>query len=181
MTAHGDLLTHPLVVTLAVSALAFILRAGLAWQGELSWYEYRTLHGMKRLAFPRLHPYAKKHVGFSSLVNDKGGRRDAEYLSTDPRGYKRVAGTLRAAGGDLHLISSVKRRPPDYGDPLTVAHVTFLHDDGTQSESYLFRNDDGTTDVYAHHEPSPADPDDHLGGNSQADGDPRGVVREALA
>jgi hypothetical protein len=49
-----------------------------------------------------------------------------------------------------------------------------------QTEAFLFANDDGTTDVYAHHEVSVTDPDGHLEAR-QRNGDPRGVVRDALA
>jgi hypothetical protein len=73
----------------------------------------------------------------------------------------------------------VKRRPTDHGDPLSIAHIVWDH--GTdQTEAYLFRNDDGSTDVYAHFEPSPETPAEHVNSDNQQDGDPRGVVRDAL-
>lgn len=179
----------------AVLALAVVMRAGLAWQSELSWPEYRTAHGIKRVAFSTLDRLdasdlpiknlavfgrvAKAAVRFDSWVNDKRGRTDAEYLRTVETDVRATVGRLRAGVGSLHLISSIKRRPADHGDPLTAAHVVWTHDDGSQTEAYLFRNDDGTTDAYAHHETSVADPDGHLT-DPQHDGDPRGVVIEAL-
>lgn len=161
----------------AVLALAVVMRAGLAWQSDLSWPEYRTAHGIRRLLFPVLQRRAP--LGFDSFVNRKRGRTDDEYLRTVDADVRATVGRLRAGGGSLHLISSLKRRPADHGDPLTAAHVVWTHDDGSQTEAYLFANDDGTTDAYAHHETSVADPDGHLT-DPQHDGDPRGVVTDAL-
>jgi hypothetical protein len=158
-------------------ALALVMRAGLAWQRSLTWPEYRLLHGGKRLLFPVLQRRAP--LGFDSFVNAKGGRDDAEYLRTYQASVRDTVSRLTAAGGSLHLLNSIKRRPGEHGDPLTAAHVVWDH--GTdQTEAYLFANADGTTDVYAHFEPSPEMPLEHLGGGQQQDGDPRGVVTAAL-
>jgi hypothetical protein len=161
----------------AVLALALVLRAGLAWQRSLTWPEYRTLHGIKRLLFPVLQ--RRRPFGFAEFVNEKGARSDPEFVTTEHGGVKDVVGLCRDAGGSLHLLSSIKRRPPEHGDKLSMAHVVWTHDDGTQTECYVFRNSDGTTDVYTHHETSVSDPDGHLS-DLQTDGDPRGVVRAAL-
>jgi hypothetical protein len=160
-------------------ALALLMRAVLAWQRSLSWPEYRTLHGGKRLLFPVLQRRAP--LGFDSFVNRKGGRDDAEYLRTSQASVRDTVARCTAAGGSLHLLNSIKRRPDTHGDPLTAAHVVFDH--GTdQTEAFLFANDDdGTTDVYVHFEPSPETPLQHLGGGQQQDGDPRGVVDAALS
>jgi len=160
-----------------IAILAVVMRLALAYQRGLTWPEYRTLHAAKRVVFPILDRWEPS--GFTSFVNDKGGRRDAEYLRTVEVPYREVVTWLRSGGGTLHLISSVKRRPPDYGDPLSIAHVVWTHADSTQTEAYLFRNDDTTTDVYAHHETSVADPEGHLS-DPQTDADPRGVVTQAL-
>lgn len=156
-------------------ALGLLLRAGLAWQRGLSWYEYRTLHGLKRLVFPVLDA----RLTFVSFVNGKGGHDDAEYLRTVDASVPELVGTLRNAGGTLHLISALKRRPATRGDPLTRAHLVWTHDDGHQTEAYLFANDDGTTDVYAHVETGVTDPLGHLT-DTQTDGDARGIVADAL-
>jgi hypothetical protein len=162
----------------AVVALAVVMRAGLAWQRSLSWPEYRLLHGVKRRLFPILQRRAP--LGFDSFVNAKGGREDAEFLRTVPASVPDVVGWLSRGDGSLHLLNSVKRRPDTHGDPLSAAHVVWVHPDGTQTEAYLFANADGTTDVYAHTEPSPSRPLAHLGGEAQSDGDVRGIVTEAL-
>jgi hypothetical protein len=174
MTAVLDALAEwPLLA----AALAVVLRAALAYQRGLTWPEYRTCHALKRATFPALD--RREPLGYAWFVTDKGGRDDAEYLTTRPGGVRATVDRLRAGGGSLHLINAVKRRPATNGDPYSAAHVVWTHADGTQTEAYLFRNDDGTTDVYAHHEEGVTDPDGHLTG-PQTDGDPRGVVRGAL-
>jgi hypothetical protein len=169
-----EFLTNPVVLV----ALAIIMRAGLAWQRSLSWPEYRLLHGLKRAVFPILQRYDP--TGFREWVNRKGGRDGPEYVRTVPGGIKDVAGHLRAAGGSLHLLNSIKRRPPGHGDVLSGAHLVWTHADGTQTEVYLFDNDGPNgVDVYAHHETSVTDPEGHLS-DGQTDGDPRNVVSLAF-
>jgi len=155
--------------------LAAVMRAGLAYQRGLSWYEYRTLHGMRRILFPVL----QDALPVVSFVNWKHGRKDKEFLTTRKATVAATARQLMAGNGSLHLLSSIKRRPEDHGDPLSRAHVVWTHADGRQTEAYLFANDDGTCDVYVHTEESVTDPVGHLTGE-QRDGDLRGVVREAL-
>jgi len=174
MTITETLADNPALVV----ALAVVMRALLAWQRSLTWPEYRTIHGAKRLLFPVLQ--RRRPLGFDSFVNRKGGREDAEYLTTVETDVRATAQRLRDAGGSLHLLNSIKRRPETHGDPLTAAHVVFDH--GTdQTEAFVFANDDGTTEIYSHFEPSPETPLEHLGGDQQADGDPRGVVTAALS
>lgn len=155
--------------------IAIIMRAGLAYQRGLSWYEYRTLHGLRRIVFPVLDEY----VPVVSFVNPKGGRDDPEYHATLGGSIRGVTRRLRRGGGSLHLLSSLKRRPRGYGDTLSGSHVVWTHSNGNQSEAYLFKNADDTVDVYTHYEASVTDPEEHLYGG-QVDGDVRGVVGDAL-
>lgn len=152
--------------------LALLLRAALAWQRGLSWYEYRTIHGFKRAVFPVLD----ERLALVSFVNPKGGRDDPEFLRTVDGSVRQTVGDLRREGGTLHLINALKRRPDG---TLTAAHVVWTHPDQTQTEAYLFDNGDGTVDVYAHYETSVTDPEGHLS-DRQNDGDPLGVVTKAL-
>jgi len=158
-------------------ALGIVLRLARAYQTTLTWPEYRAAHRLKRGVFPLLNIVAPGRI---VLVSEKGGRDDAEYLTTIDAPAREVVTVLRRSGGSPHLLNSLKRRPPGNGDPLTTAHVVFTHTDGTQTEAYLFTNSDGSTDVYVHHEPSTDTPLRHLTG-TQSDGDVRGVVTDALA
>jgi len=53
-----------------LAAVAVLARLALAWQRQVTWYEYRTLHGLKRLVFPRLERLYPGNL----FVNAKGGR-----------------------------------------------------------------------------------------------------------
>jgi hypothetical protein len=161
-----------------VVLLAATLRLARAYQTELSWSEYRMLHRLKRGVFPLLDRTRLGNVVL--LVSDKGGRDDGEYVATVQGGVRETAQSLRDAGGSLHLLNSLKRRPGDRGDPLTDAHVLWTMDDGHQVECYLFDNDDGTVDVYCHTEASVSDPLAHLTAR-QEDGDGYGVLPPVVA
>jgi len=164
---------HPVMVAILA---AIVVRAALAWQRQLTWPEYRTLHGIKRLIFPVLSE--RQPFGYGHWVHEKGGRDDAEYVATIDDSLRSVVRRLQAGGGSLHLINSIKRRPTEHGDPLSAAHVVWVHGE-TQTEAYLFVNADGSIDVYAHHEVAVTDPEGHLT-EQQDDGDPEGVVTGAL-
>ena len=160
----------------SVVVLAAVLRVAVGWQRGLSWYEYRTAHGLRRQLFPLLDRF----LGVVRFVNHKPAGRDSpEFIDTVDGGIKATARLLKDGGASWHLISSLKRRPATHGDPLSRAHLVWLHDDGTQTEAFLFANDDGTTDVYAHYEASVLNPEAHLS-EPQTDGDPEGVVTAAL-
>jgi len=161
----------------AVAALAALLRGVLAYQSELSWPEYRTAHAAKRATFPTLQRISPAGLSF---VNTKGYRDDAEFVTTVDNSLRAVVERLRDGGGSLHLINSIKRRETPEGRQYSAAHVVWTHGDGQQTEAYLFHSvGEAGVDVYAHSEASVTDPVAHLDG-PQPDGDPRGVVREAL-
>lgn len=158
-----------------LAALGAVVYAVVRYQRGLSWYEYRTLHGLKRLVFPILNESTALGV---SVVNDKRHRANAtEYVRTTDRSIRDMAGALVAVGGSYHLVNSLKSRPEANGTGVEYsrAHVVFFHDDGTQTEIYLFRGSDGT-DVYGHHETAVTDPDEHIQRTRQVDGDPRDVL-----
>ncbi len=168
-------LPDPLTDPVPLAVLTLLVFGVVQYQRTLTWTEYRGLHALKRRYFPlldRLWPHA---VHTKHRPED-----DAEYLLTREQSVKSVWQQLVSERGSPHLVSSLKQRPGmDGGVEYSAAHVVWLHDDGSQTEAYLFRNPDGTTDVYAHHEPSVITPDEHLSGE-QTDGDPKGVVRSAL-
>jgi len=159
-----------------LALVAVLARLARAYQHGLSWLEYRVLHRLKRGVFP---PLDSALDGRALLVSGKGGRDDEEFLATSSASLWTVAARLRRGGGSPHLLNSLKRRPDEHGDRLSGAHLVWTHDSGDQTEAYLFRNADGSTDVFAHYETSVDEPLGHLT-DAQHDGDPRGVVREAL-
>lgn len=155
------------------AGLTVVVVSLLYYQRTLSWAEYRRLHTLKVRILPIIDRYTNAFV-----VSRKGGVDDAEHLSTVDYTVRETFGILRDAGGSPHLINSIKVRPYINSSQYSAAHLVWTHDDGSQTEAYLFPTAGGT-DVYAHHEPSVANIDDHLSG-PQRDGDPRGVVRKAL-
>jgi len=155
------------------TALLVAVLAIVAYQRTLSYREYATIHTVKTLVFRVLDPIATRRG--RPLINDKGGREDAEYLTEWDGTPRDVLTTLSAEGWDYHLVSTDKRRPDG---TLDSGHAVTYHDDGRQTEVYVFDNGD-STDVYAHVETSTTDPDGHLS-DPQKDGDPRGVVTKAL-
>jgi len=160
-----DALTGP--VPLAV--LTLVIFAAIQYQRTLSWTEYRQIHRLKLRVLPRLGP-PFVHV-------KRRPEHDAEYIATRDGAVRAIWRTLVNAGGSPHIINSVKQRPTADGSGVeySQAHVVWMHGDGSHTEAYIFA--DGS--VYAHHEPSVQDAEEHLSG-PQTDGDPRGVVREAL-
>ena len=160
------------------AALVLVIAGVLWYQRGLSWGQYRTIHRFKVRTFPILQRVTPASVSF---VNEKGYRDDAEYLTTRAHGVAAVVAQLRDGGASPHLVCSIKRRatPAGVAGQYSAAHLLWMHDDGTQTEAYLFANGDGSTDVYAHHEVATTNPEAHLDG-PQTDGDPRGVVRAAL-
>lgn len=169
-----DWLTHPAVLV----ALAIAVRAGLAYQRELSWPEYRTLHLLKTALVPIVA--ARLPLPRRLVVKEGAGRDSPAFLRTADTDLRATARRLRQGDGTLHLLAAVKRRPDTHGQRTAGAHLLWRHGDGTQTEAFLFQNRDGSTDVYAHHEPSVTDPDGHLAGVGVEAGDPRGVVTAAL-
>jgi len=158
------------------AALTLAVLAVLQYQRTLSWVEYRRIHALKVRFLPIIDRYTNLFV-----ISRKGTpTEDAEYLTTVSGSVGDVFKRLVAGGGSPHLINSVKVRPYNGGSQYSAAHVVWTHDDGSQTEAYLFqRGVPSAVEVYAHHEPSVVNVDDHLSGE-QEDGDPRGVVRAAL-
>ena len=166
-----EFLTDP--VPLAV--LTLVIFGVIQYQRTLSWTEYREIHRLKRRLFPTLDRV------WPHFVHAKGGHDDPEFIATVEDSVQVVFSDFVDAGASPHVINSIKQRQhPETGKrQYTAAHVRWAHDDGSQTEAYLFRLDKRHVDVYAHHEPGVVTPVDHLSG-PQTDGDPRGVVHNAL-
>jgi len=169
--ALPDLFNDPL----AFAALTVAVVAILQYQRTLSFREYRTIHALKVQVLPIIDRHTNLFV-----VSRKGTpEADAEFLARHPMSVCETFGVLRDGGGSPHLINSIKVRPHNDGTQFSAAHLVWTHDDGSQTEAFLFDAPPGGVDVYAHHEPGVTNVDKHLSGE-QTDGDPRGVVRDAL-
>ena len=154
-----------------VAVLAVAIRFIRAYQNQVTWSEYRVIHRAKRGLLPLIYMVTK---GSLHLINEKGGRDDAEFVATSEQSVRDVVRAFKSDGASLHLINSIKRRPDTHGDPLSTAHLIYTID-ADQVEVYLFRNSDGTTDIYAHTEASVDNPLAHLT-ERQRDGDEYGVL-----
>jgi hypothetical protein len=158
----------------AIALLTVVVRAVMVYQRQATWSEYRAIHRFKRGVFPLVYSVTR---GALHLVNDKGGRDDAEFVATTDATVREVVKAFKADGASLHLLNSIKRRPDEHGDPLSAAHLIYTVGDD-QVEVYLFRNSDGSTDLYAHTEASVEDPMAHLT-ERQRDGDRHDVIPDA--
>lgn len=161
----------------ALAVLTLVVAALVYWQRDLTWREYQTVHQIKLRVLPLLDRHTNLFV-----VSRKGDYTDPEFLLSMASAPEETFNTLRDAGGSPHLINAVKMRPaPVTGTrQYAIAHLVWSHDDGSQTEAYLFSNN-GQTDVYAHHEAGVRNPRKHYENTNQQDGDPRGVVKQALA
>jgi len=165
-------LPEPFTDPVLLAALALVIAAAVHWQRGLTWSEYRAIHRAKVRLFPLLDRV------WPHFVHGKGGETDPEYLMTRNQSVRSVWKQLVSEGGSPHLVASLKARDNGRGVEYADAHVVWIHSDGTQTEAYLFESD-GVTNVYAHHETAVTDPDGHLT-DGQTNGDPKGVVRDAL-
>lgn len=173
MTQLPDLFTDPV----ALAVLTLIVAIVVYWQRTLTWTEYRQFHRIKQRVFPLVDRYTTLFV-----VSRKGGHDHPEFVATVEDTVPVVFRELVAAGGSPHLVNALKVRVnPQTGEQqYSAAHVVWSHDDGTQTEAYLFPLDSGHVDVYAHHEDGVQDPRDHYETPDQTPGDTRGVVHRAL-
>jgi len=152
-------------------AIALIVQ----YQRTLSWTEFRQIHKLKVRWLPVIGQFTTLFV-----ISHKGGRDDAEFIATTDMSVRETFKRLVSGGGSPHVLCSIKKRPnPDGGGTqYSAAHVVWIGAED-QVEAFLFENDDGTTDVYAHEETSVMDPTGHLT-DEQTDGDSDGVVKAAL-
>ncbi|UBF23372.1 hypothetical protein HATV-3_gp22 [Haloarcula tailed virus 3] len=170
MNIQEIILQNPLY--LGILTVAILLVYG--YQHSLSFREYYTLNTVKGIVFTILNPYLSAKG--RPLLSVKGSIQDSdEYVVTEKKPLRRVYAMLRANGFTPHLIATTKVREGERAD----AQLVYVHDDGKQTEAYLFASD-GKVDIYAHVETAVFDPDGHLTDNQQA-GDTRGKVLEAIA
>lgn len=189
--ALPEVFTDPI----AYAALVVVITAVVVWQGTLGYRSARLVNRGKRLLFPLLERFRRPLVryarrispalgsvvsfGIPILIVDTERVGSDQYLVTWETDVAHAFETFVQAGYSYNAVSSLKRRPGSHGDDppmqLSALSMVYYHDDGMQTEVYLFANPDDTLDVYAHYEASVTDPRDHLGDAVQA-GDPRDLV-----
>lgn len=110
-----------------------------------------------------------------TFVREKGR---ADYVTTVNAQPQRVVRALYNAGYQRNLLSTVKTRD---GDTAHSSWVLDTEDTEWQQDVFIWENDDdGTTDVYSHKEPSVRRPKAHLDLSTGIHGDPDGHVRAVL-
>lgn len=152
-----------LTVTLTVLVLGAV-----NWQRGLTYRELRLAHIVKCRVFSILDPWARKRG--RPLVNEAN---DADYERTIDANARTVSKAIMDVF-DPHLVATAKRRTSGW----THSQWVQIHGDGLQTEVYLFRNPDGTTDVYVQVETAVTDPEGHLE-DEQTHGDARGAFASA--
>lgn len=160
---------------LLAAALTLAILAVVGWSHTMTYTEFRLAHLAKCYLFDALDAVARRRLS-RPLVHVKRGRDYVRTVGHDPR---RVAQYLHDRDATPHLVATAKAREVEGRRQWAHTQWVWFHDDGSQTEAYLFRDDDGATDVYAHHETAVTDPDGHLT-DGQTHGDPRGVVRDAV-
>jgi len=157
-----------------VVGLTLVILAVVAWQRTLSYPEYRTAHLIKSLLFAVADGWATNR-GRPLLRAKHPPDQSDEFVATVDLTPTHTYQTLRRAGFAGHLVGTTKVRTGEWAH----AQMLFVHDDGQQTEVYLFPNADGGTDVYAHVETVVTNPMGHLT-DAQTAGDARGVVSKVF-
>lgn len=162
------LLPPELSTPIAIAVIGLLVAVGYHYQKGLAYREYTEIQRFKPRVFAILD--LLQPAGFRSFVHEKEHpENEDEYYTTTNASPKTVWKRLKDAGFAPHLISSTKRRPDG---SLSKWHWVQLHDDGTQTEVYLFQ--DGA--LYVHHETAATDVAGHL-----SDGITPGDPRETLS
>lgn len=179
----------------ALGVLTLALIGVILWQATLPYKVVAQINRGKRLLFPPIERFKRPLVKqarkvsptlatvlqgvIPHLIHDKGRTNDDEYIKTWECSRREAFDRLKDAGLNPNVASSLKRRPGSHGQnppmQLSVLSMVQYHDDGTQTEFYVFDNGNGSVDIYAHNETSITDPKGHLN-NPQVDGDPKGVL-----
>ena len=169
------LLNNPYIVTGIALAVIVIYH----YVKQMPYSEFVFVTQVKHRLFLLLQPLAKQRG--LRLVTTKGYRENEdEFITTVDKSPKELAKQFKANNIDQHLIAGSKRRKmPNGSFQWAHTHWTYQHDNGKQTEFWLFTNPDGTVDIQGHHEDSVFDPDGHLE-TPYTPGDPKGVLDPIL-
>lgn len=166
--ALPQFLTDPVLLAVVAGLLAL----GLWFQRGVAYDRYRRIQRLKQRFFPKLN-FVWPHF----VHKKESTSEDAEYLATWDTTPREAFDLLREAGAIPHLICSIKKRASEARYEYSDLHMVWIHNDGSQTETYIFVTDDGL-DVYAHNEAVIWEMEEHLSG-PQIDGDPNDVVPQS--
>jgi hypothetical protein len=181
MTATTDIAEIVVSNPEATSILGLII-TGILWQVQSIGPKRAVFYDRIRRAAARLLNWPlKRWLSFPTL-RDKTGRDD-EVIATVDVGRGELLAALWTAGFRWNPVSRVKYRTLEDGRrqyALSVSHTETVNS-LWQQDVHIFPSADGPGyDILGHWEPSPTDPEAHLGGEDQEAGDPERIVRDAL-
>ena len=168
-----QLMNEPAVVV----GLAIVILVAYHYIARMPYSEFVLATQLKHRLALLATPFAESKG--LKIVKTKGYRDDDEYVATVSQSPKELARAFKNIGIDQHLINGSKCRNTPDGKQWSHTQWAYQHDDGKQTEVWLYINDDGSTDIYAHHEDSVFDPDGHLS-TPFTPGDPKGVLDSIL-
>lgn len=156
-----------------VLALSIVILVGYHYIARMPYSEFVLATQLKHRLAAITGPYAQSRG--LRIVTTKQYREDDEYVATVGKSPRQLATAFKSAGINQHLIAGSKRRETPDGLQWSHTQWTYQHDDGRQTEVWVYPNGNGSTDIYAHREASVFDPDDHLSTPFDP-GDPAGVL-----
>ena len=169
-----QLLAEPEVVL----GLAAVIIVVYHYVAAMPYSEFVFATQLKHRLALLLQPFAAQRG--LRIVKTKQYREDDEYIATVKLTPRQLARKFKALDIDQHLINGSKRRETPNGKQWSHTQWAYQHDDGKQTEFWLYTNPDGTVDVYGHKEESVFDPDGHLS-TPFVPGDPDGLLKEVIA
>jgi len=174
MTLTEQILDQPALVLVLGIVIELLLQyvRGIGYRRA---YAYGQL---RRVVWPLAHPLLRR-LGRPAL-RDKTDA-DAEYICSVDVAIFTLLRALWKSGFRWNPISTLKYRAVD-GRRQYAFSVAWLAstDAAYQQDVHIFRRPGGGWDLLGHWEPSPSDPDAHVGGDDQEPGDPERAVRDAL-
>lgn len=153
-------------------ALTIVMILSYHWQRGLSYREFMAVHTAKSLLFRALDSWARKKG--RPLVRYKN-YQDDEYITTVKESPYNVAQTLQDNGFSPHVFATLKVRGSGNRSQACHSQWSKQAEDERQVEVYIFRADNGLTEIYAHSEGSILNPEKHLEGKQTNGSD---MVRE---
>ena len=174
MTLTETILDDPTLV----SALGLLLLGLVYYLRTVGPRRALLIEAVRTIVFRLLDPIATRYG--RPLVRDKTEDQD-EFIATVDISELELARVFWQFDYRYNPISTKKYRVKErrQWSVLSAAYRDSIGD-GEQHHVYVFRDPDGTLDIYGHREASVTNPDAHDGGDELVSGDPAGRVTTAL-